>query len=234
MRPTYEACRTGSGRKLPFDPVSGGEEKLEDAGGEASRRGVCLFVQLTEHFRTVALPQKGEEWATTLPKLPLPTNELRVQLSHRQQTDELAAMRLLAQHAQLSADVIVYLEFTRATIAEATKLLYEDRREQVTLVRVLGGAGYRTLVGKKLYHTKYPREYCFLRDSFVRMLDCYESKSKVQRGAEVAAFLVRTLKVTKLPEARLLSTTQWSTRKWSNYNSPRHSREDGRQGPWWP
>ena len=55
-----------------------------------------LFVRLAEHFRSVVIPQQGEGWGQSLPRIPLTTEELKEALTAQENIDERKALDALA------------------------------------------------------------------------------------------------------------------------------------------
>ena len=49
----------------------------------------------------------------------------------------------------------------------------------------------------KLYHTKCPKGYCYNRDSFLHMINCYHLAESVKRGAEALPLLLQMARSTK-------------------------------------
>ena len=83
-------------------------------------------------------------------------------------------------------------------------MLRGQRRVQVSLARILGAARYKVLTQNKVYHVKCPKTYCFERDSFQHMLQCYGLNDMVATGAEAVPFLVKMARVTAVPKGTKL------------------------------
>ena len=71
---------------------------------------------------------------------------------------------------------------------------------QVRLAQILGATRFKVLTEGKVYHVKCPTTYCFERDSFSHMLQCYKLTETVTTGAEAAPFLVKMARITAIPK----------------------------------
>ena len=179
MRPFYQQAEPGQGD-----------------GSDPADPNAELFVRLAEHFRSVAIPQQGEHWRAGLPRVPLTTNELKDALLQRENQDEQEALGRLAEKGSTSAQIIRDLRLTRELIREALAVLRGKRRQQVKLARILGAARFKVLTQGRVYHVKCPRTYCFERDSFQHMVQCYGLQEDVVSGADAVPFLVKMARVT--------------------------------------
>ena len=101
-----------------------------------------------------------------------------------------------------SATILVYLDLTSEIVALAVERLREDRAAQTTLTEILSATRYRTYCAGKLYRTKCPKRYCYSRDSFLYMIDCYHLAKCVKRGAEALPFLFHMARATKRKPGR--------------------------------
>ena len=151
----------------------------------------CVFVGLTEYFRTIVLPQQPEEWRRRLPCVPVTTGELKQLAANAWEEDERRALRQLSELGPVSASVLTYLELTRAIVAEAYKTLRDEEDVQTNLVEILSATRFKTYRGRRVYHTKCARRTCFAVGSFAHMLECYSLLASVRKGAEAVPFLAR-------------------------------------------
>ena len=161
-------------------------------------------MRLAEHFRSAVLPQQGEQWRESLPRVPLTTEELKVVLRLREDEDERRAITELAKKGSTSAVIMDFLELTREIVREALEILRGERRLQVNLARILGAVRFKVLTQGKVYHVKCPKKHCFEKDSFQHMLRCYHLEDVVTIGVEAVPFLVKMARVTALPEGTRL------------------------------
>ena len=179
--------------------------RIAEGDGEEVKDPVAeLFVRLAEHFRSVVIPQQGEQWRRSLPRIPLSTEELKRVLQIQEDLDERAALGELARKGSTSAEIIEYLALTREVVWEAFAVLRGERQLQVGLARILGAARYKVLVNNRVYHVKCPKTYCYEKDSFKHMLQCYGLTEMVATGAEAAPFLVKMARVTAVPKGTKL------------------------------
>ena len=174
------------------DDVEGDGEVVRDPQAE-------LFLRLAEHFRSVVIPQQGEQWRLLLPRVPLTTNELKEIMAAKADADERRALDALAERGSTSAGIIKYLDLTRELIREAFAILRGERRLQVNLARILGAARYKILTQGKVYHVKCPHTFCYERDSFFHMLECYQLVESVEVGVDAVPFLVKMARITLVP-----------------------------------
>ena len=121
---------------------------------------------------------------------------MRILLRTQYEADERGILQALAELGSVSSSILVYLDLTRGVVAEAFRRLREDSYAQTNLADILGATRYRVCLGGKLHHTVCPRRYCYQRDSFLHMLDCYHLVDQVQRGPNAAPFLLRLAKNT--------------------------------------
>ena len=177
--------------------AAGDGEEIEEPQSE-------LFVRLAEHFRSVIIPQQGEGWRHSLPRVPLTMEEIKAILVERENGDERRALDRLATKGSTSACIIKYLDLTRDLIKEAFEVLRGKRRPQVGLARILGAARYKVLTRGKVYHVKCPKKQCFERDSFWHMIKCYGLEESVATGVDSVSFLVKMARVTLIPEGTTL------------------------------
>ena len=99
-------------------------------------------------------------------------------------------IQALAELGSVSASIILFLGLTREIVALAIQRLHADRAAQTTLTEILSATRYRVYHTGKLYHTKCPKRYCYQRDTFLHMLDCYHLTDRVKRGPEALPFLL--------------------------------------------
>ena len=136
----------------------------------------------------------------SLPRVPLTTNELKEALLKRENRDELEALHRLADKGSTSAQIIRSLGLTRVLVHEAFVVLRGKRKLQVNLARILGAARYKVLTQGRVYHVKCPKTYCYERDSFQHMVQCYNIRDRIVPGADVVPFLVEMARVTQLAD----------------------------------
>ena len=158
-----------------------------------------LFLRMSEHLRSVAIPQQGEHWRLQLPKIPLATDELKVCQEQQWQQDEFWALERLAHLGSSSAQIITDLELTRAEVRVAFKQLGGQLHLQVNLAEILGAARYKVMVGGRVYPAKCPKTYCYTRDTFGHMLERYNLTDRLERGPNATPFLVYMARATILP-----------------------------------
>ena len=85
----------------------------------------------------MALPQRGEDWAKDLPRLPLTAYEL-------------AVLRQLALAGSISADIVTYLRVTRAVAKEALPQLRHQRHLRTNLAGILRATRLKILVNVRV------------------------------------------------------------------------------------
>ena len=90
--------------------------------------------------------------------------------------------------------------FNHFNLKEAFAVLRGERQLQVGLAQILGAARFKVLTNGKVYHVKCPKTYCFEKDSFSHMLQCYGLEEEVAKGASAVPFLVKLAKNTALPK----------------------------------
>ena len=126
-------------------------------------------------------------------------------LEKQQELDESAVMQQLTETGSVSASIVVCLGLTRAAVAEAYSALRDSREDQHNLTDILGATRFKTQHNGKMHHVKCPKRYCFSRDSFCHMLECYDLKEDFCTGPEAVPFLVKLAKRTKRPkDSRLI------------------------------
>ena len=150
----------------------------------------------SENLRATILPQQTLEWRANLPQVPWTAEEVRVLLRQRFEADEQGVLQALAELGSISASILVYLNLSKGVVAEAFRRLREERAAQTNLAEILGATRYRVCLGGKLHHTVCPKRYCYQKDSFLHMLDCYHLTEQVQRGPDAVPFLLRLAKST--------------------------------------
>ena len=118
----------------------------------------------------------------------------------KHEEDELLIIRELAVLGSESAKIIVELRLTRDVIAAATSALQRKGELQVTLASILGATRFKRAFHGVLAPTRCPHfrhgVLCGREDSFSRVLDCYNLRSRIKRGAEPTDFLVEMAKKT--------------------------------------
>ena len=137
----------------------------------------------------MVIPQQGEAWRDMLRRAPPTTDDLKGTLEGKADADEKRALSALAARGSTSAGIVEYLDLIRELIREAFAVHRGERRVQVNLARILGAARF-----------KCPRTYCYERDSFAHMLQCYQLVESVVVGADVAPFLVKMARVAMVSE----------------------------------
>ena len=160
-------------------------------------------MRMAEHFRSVVIPQQGDPWRERLPRVPLATDELKEVLKVQEDSDERVALAELAQKGSTSAVIINYLNLTREVVREAFTVLRGERHLQVGLAQILGATRYKVLTEGKVYHVKCPKTYCFEKDSFAHMLQCYNLAEEVETGTESVPFLVKMARRTAIPKGTM-------------------------------
>ena len=103
---------------------------------------VCVFVGLTEYFRTIVLPQRPREWREQLPRVPLTASELKQLVTEAWEDDGRRAMKQPSGLGSVSASILTYLELTRSIVAEAFPALRDEREAQTNLVEILGATRF--------------------------------------------------------------------------------------------
>ena len=179
---------------LPFFPPD------NNPGEEIVSCEMRIHMSQAEYFRATILPQQTQKWVEDLPQVPRTTEELRAQLTILYESDERRVLLALAELGSVSASILVYLDLTRDMVAFALKRLHEDRAAQTNLTEILGATRYRILAAGKLYRTMCPKRYCYQRDSFLHMLDCFHLTDSVKRGSEALPFLLHMARSTKRKE----------------------------------
>ena len=176
----------------------------EQMGEETVSPQLELLLRLAEHFRTSILPLLGPEWRRTLPRLPITTQELK---DVPVRWDLLGEQRVMSDPAlagSSSARIIMDLGLTREIIAEAFVCLRGERARQVTLARILSATRCKVLTAGKICHANCPKDYCYRRGSFARMLTCYNLHQLVQKGPMATQFLVKIARLTHIPPSRMV------------------------------
>ena len=170
----------------------------EELSGEtqAVPYAVDILTRLAEYFRVNVLPNAGEAWRAELPAIPHSLAEIKKLLRCRHRDDELSMIRRLAEHASPAALVIRHLGVTRPTVEEALKILREERRVQVNLLRILSSTRFRVLTKGKLYHA------CFAKDSLRHLPQCYELEPWVEFGPDRIHLLVLMARASLAPRDR--------------------------------
>ena len=147
-----------------------------------------------EEFRLYALPQMGEHWAKTLPRVPLTREEVKTRLQAQLERDEKLVLRQLKDLGSESASIIIRLDLSRELIQAAMSILREDRPAQITLMTILGGTRFKYAYQGLLIPTSCPRmrggERCNQQDSFDHLIFCYALQTQLKTGLESVPFLV--------------------------------------------
>ena len=178
----------------PFHPPASFEEAANQRDCETE-----LLLRMSDHFRSVVVPRQGEQWRLQLPRAPVTTDEPELKLERNWHQDELRPMERLADLGTASAQIIAYSELTRAVGPEAFKQLGAQRRLQVNLAEILGATRYKILIKGLFCPATRPRTYCFARDTFDHVLECYNLADRVERGPNATPFPVQMAKVALLP-----------------------------------
>ena len=118
-------------------PFYSNRATAEEDGGDMEDPLAELFIRLAEHFRSVVIPQQGEQWREKLPRIPLTMDELQMTLLRYEDEDELMALQRLAPKGSTSAAIMDFLGLTGDLIREAFTVLRGERRLQVNLASTI-------------------------------------------------------------------------------------------------
>ena len=161
---------------------------------------ISTFFGLAEYFRAVIVPQQSGDWIQNLPRIPITTEELKQLLAKQQEKDELAILRELAEAGSVSGSTATRLELTREVVKEVYNALRDDREDQQNLTEILSATRFKMHYAGKMCHVKCPKRYCFSRDSFQHMLECYGFLDRLCTGPEAVSFLAELAEKTRRPK----------------------------------
>ena len=157
-------------------------------------------LRVMEEFRAMAPPTLGDGWTETLPRVPLSKEEMKQMIKQKHEEDELFVLRELAVLGSESAKIIIELQLTREIVAAAMAVLQRKRELQVTLISILGATRFKRAFHGVLVPASCPHfrhgVLCGREDSFSHLLDCYNLRSGIKKGAESIDFLVEMAKKT--------------------------------------
>ena len=126
---------------------------------------------------------------------PATKEELRGRIMAEQEETGFRALSRLAVSGSASADVKASRwRPTQEALKEALYLLSDGRAAQVNLAEIISAACCEILTEGGIFRAKCPKRLRFQRDSFRRMIECYELTPRVAQGARAAPFLVTMAK----------------------------------------
>ena len=115
-------------------------------------------------------------------------------IKQKREEDELFVLRELAVLGSESAKIIIELQLTREIVAAAMAVLQRKRDLQVTLISILGATRFKRAFHGVLVPTRCPHfrhgVLCGREDSFSHLIDCYNLRGGLKKGAESIDFLV--------------------------------------------
>lgn len=116
------------------------------------------IITVSEAVRHYALRTLGKGWRRTLPRVPVPKEELRQQLGAQLERNELLTLRQFSTLGSESAEIIAGLEPTRELVRTALSILRVRRPAQVALITKLCGARFKHYVHGVLVLTRCARD----------------------------------------------------------------------------
>ena len=138
-----------------------------------------------EEFRFNALPNLGEDWIKTLPRVLINNEEVKAIRRARLASDEMLVRRRLSTMELVSAEIIVRLELTRELVRAAFTIFRGEKLVQLALANVLSSARFRYRPDGVLVPVRCPSKHkgapYGATDSFDHLLRCCPLQNKLQK-----------------------------------------------------
>ena len=148
------------------------------------------FLILADPYKQFVLLWQLPRWGQQVPVLPCTSSEIKQLTRQTYLRGERRTLDRLGDMDSESASTISYLNLTREAANEALSQLRDERPRQVTSLSGKLATRYRIITKEGLVTTTCPRPRCGRRDSFWRLLSCYDLMTSAECGAFVAPFLV--------------------------------------------
>ena len=162
----------------------------EGKGPEEMPYQIREMFRAADEFKAVVIAAMGDNWAATLPRVPLTKEEVKTLLRARQEQGEQKVIARLAALGSDSARIITDLVLTRAVVREAMRDLKEERAAQVALATILGGTRFRVFHNNRRLATRCGK--CrHIEDSFEHLIRCYDLQAEYRVGAQSVDFLTK-------------------------------------------